>query len=403
MSATEFTSEAATFAFDRGVIEASQRIGAVRPVARLTFPSAPWRADGPARLVRGDAAVDIRGDGVLIVRAARPLALRVDVLFRADYDESARGARLVLDGHGGFGVYRSGAGRRGARAKEIDLRAGDELWLSVCPPRAPSPLREAEEIAHEGRPRPFPDAAYPSADIVEDAARHCRVFALHAYFWASGPRRLDLSAGRYALRRRPWTAARHEPADPERFRRLAADVRRAGMKLVLYVSPRHSTAPDIDAEMRRVVREYHADGLYLDGLPGDFRARDAFLRRARAAVGADRVLYLNASDGPFGTPRVRCPFVDAQADYVLRGDAGRGGLSLARFLRYAVSGRAIDNSVGVWCHYGSAGRPVLVESAPPLRHVDAARAHGARLWRRSIWGAKALAEFDARYYGVPRA
>lgn len=401
MSATEVVVAAARFAFDEsGSIDASQRIGVERRVARIAFyggPRAPWRAESATRLVRDDATADIRGDGVLVLRATKPLEIRVDEQFRPAHDESARGARLVLDEEGGFGAFPTRAGRRGATHT---LAAGDELWISVCPPRAPSTLREKDEIAHEGRPRPFPDAAYPSAAIVEDAARFCRVFALHAYFWESGPRRLDLAAGRYALRRRPWTTARHVPADPERFARVAEDVRRAGMKLVLYLSPLHSTAEDLDAEMRRVVTEYGADGLYLDGLACDFRARDAFLRRARAAVGEGRILYVNASDGPFGTPRVRCPFVDAQADYVLRGDAGRGGLALPRFLRYAVSGRNVDNAVGVWCHYGSAGRPVLVERAPPPRHVAVARAAGVRLWRRSVWGARALAQFDAEYYAT---
>ena len=389
----------ARFEFDEsGSILGSARIPAERPVVRLTFPGSPraaWWSDGHTRLSRDGLVADVRDDAVLVLRAARATLIGVETTFRPVYDESARGRRLALDEDGGFGVFptRPGAPERGA----YPLAAGDELWISVCPPRQPSALRMSQSIAHEGRPRPFPDGAYPSTAIVEDAARHCQVFALHAYFWASGPRRVDLRAGRYALRRRPWTTARHVPADPERFERVKADVRRAGMKLVVYLSPRHTTAPDVFEEMRRVVDEYGVDGLYLDGVSDDFRTSDAIVRGAREILGPDRILYLNASDEPFGTPRVRCPFIESHADFVLRGDSGRGGLPLDRFLRYAVSGRNVGNSVGVWCHYGSSGRVLPVDRAPSARHIDAAAESDVRLWRRSVWG-DGLADFDRRYH-----
>ncbi len=401
--------DAARFAFDAsGWIEASARIPAERPVFLATIEDGPrdaWNVESSKRLRRGDVDAVARDDGVLVLRALRRTRIRVEAAIRPIYDESARGRRLVLDERGGLGVYST---RTGGGPTTYDLRVDDELWLAVFPSRRPSPLRETQQIAHEGRPRPFPDAAYPSREAIEDAARFCGVFALHAYFWESGPRRLDLRAGRYALRRRPWTTARHVPSHPDRFARVRDDVRRAGMKFVVYMSPRHTTAPDVFDEMRRVLDEYAVDGLYLDGLRrdgtrGDFRANDAAVRRARTVLGPDRILYLNASDEPFGTPRVFCPFTDAQADFVLRGDAGRDGLPLERFLRFAVSGRGVSNAVGVWCHYGSSGRPVLVERAPSARHVDAALAAGARLWRRSVWGADALAKFDERYYADPSA
>jgi hypothetical protein len=398
----------ARWTFDAsGEVTGRALIPAERPVVRATFrdgASAPWRvdgcrADGSTLLVRNGVSALVRADAVLVVRAARPAEVRVEPLFRPEYAEAAHGRRLLLDDAGGLGVYPTRPARAGPRPPFVHgLAAGDELWRAICPSRPPSEERLAQHVAHEGRPRPFPEAAYPSTAIVEDAARHCRVLALHAYFWAAGPRRVDLSAGRYALRRRPWTTSRHVPADPDRFERVKEDARRHGMKLVVYLSPRHTTAPDLADEMRRVLDEYGVDGLYLDGVGGDFRAADAVLRRTREILGEDRILYLNASDEPFGTPRVHCPFLDARADFVLRGDSGRGGLDLSRFLRYAVSGRNVSNAAGMWCHYGSAGRLLPVERAPPARHVAAAVGHGVRLWRRSVWGAQALAEFDRAYY-----
>ncbi len=404
----EVLAEGARFVFDRaGAIDAAARIPAERPVLRVTFPDAPRAAWTIATrgvtttLRRNGLEAECRPDSVVVLRATRPAQVRVDAQFRPEYAEGSHGRRLLLDEQGGFGVYPSRSGGSGATSPfDYELAAGDELWLSVCPPRRPSALRLAEHVAHEGRPRPFPGGAYPSTAIIEDAARHCRVLALHAYFWESGPRRVDLRAGRYALRRRPWTTARHVPADPERYERVKDEARRCGMKLVVYLSPRHSAAPDLFAEMERVLVEHGVDGLYLDGLSDDFRRNDAIVRRTREILGPDRILYLNATDEPFGTPRVHCPFIDSHADYVLRGDSGRGGLALDRFLRYAVSGRNVSNSVGMWCHYGSSARIVPADRAPSASHVDAALRHGVRLWRRSVWGAAGLAEFDERYYGA---
>lgn len=393
---TEHVATAARFVFDAGgAVEAFARIPAERPVLRLEPEGrAPWTRDGATFHRDGGLAASVRADGVLLLRASRTAEVRVRPLLRPDYDESARGRRLVLDEAGGFGVFptRPGGSRAGTESV-FALRPGDELWISVCPARAPSPVRETQQIAHEGRPRPFPAGAYPSTAVIEDAGRHCQVFALHAYFWASGPRKLDLRAGRYALRRRPWTVARHDPADPQEFARVREEVRRAGMEFVVYLSPRHSTAPDLFEEMRRVLGTYAVDGLYLDGIAHDFRRCDEVLRRTREILGPGRILYLNGSDEPFGTPRVRCPFLDAQADFVLRGDAGRGGLSRERFLRWAVSGRNVSNAVGVWCHYGSSGRLVPADRAPPADDIEAAARNGVRLWRRSAWG-EGLAEFD---------
>jgi hypothetical protein len=369
------------FVFDGRRIEVSARLPRERSLVGVVLDH------------EEDVETTVRDDAVLVVTARRPTAVRVEARIKPQYDESARGRRLVLDESGGFGVYPT---RPGGDPTQYGLRADDELWIAAFPSRPPSALRERQQLAHEGRPR----GPHPSTAVIEDAARHCQVFALHAYFWASGPRRVDLRAGRYALRRRPWTTARHVPSDPDQFERVKEDVRRAGMKLVVYLSPKHSTAPDVFEEMRRVLDECGVDGLYLDGLGGaDFRANDAVVRRTREVLGPDRILYLNASDEPFGTPRVFCPFIDAQCDFVLRGDAGRGGLPLDRFLRFAVSGRNVSNAVGVWCHYGSSGRPALVERAPSARDVEAALRSGARLWRRSAWGAEAVGAFDARYYG----
>jgi hypothetical protein len=324
----------------------------------------------------------VRDDSVLVLRARRATEIAVEPRFDPAHVARHRGRWMALDEHGGFGVYPLRA-RLSTRTRSLRLAAGEEAWIAAFPPRRPSALREAQHVAHEGRPTPFPDGAYPGDGVIEDAAAHCDVFCLHAYFWKACDAADRPRIGRYAGRRCSWHTRRHEPEDAERFAALRDAVHAAGMEFVVYLSPEHSLAPDIDAEMVRVVEEYGVDGLYLDGVSSDLVTLGRTVRRAREIVGPDRVLYLNATNQPFGTPRVYAPFVDAQCDFVLRGDSGRGGLSRDAFLRWAVSGRNISNAVGMWCHYGSAGRPVLRERMPPEDDIRAAHAAGVRLWRRS--------------------
>ena len=353
-----------------GVVEVAQRIGALRPLFRL-------------HCVGADVERRVREDSVLVLRAARSVEVRIEPLFAPAHVARHRGRFMVLDEHGGFGVYPLRP-RLTTPTRSLRLAAGEEAWIAAFPPREPSPLREAQRVAHEGRPRPYPDGAHPDASVIAESAAHCDVFCLHAYFWKACDPADRPRVGRYAGRRCSWRTRYHEPDDPQRFAELRDAVHSSGMEFVVYVSPEHSRVPDIDVEMRRIVDEYDVDGLYLDGVSNDLVTLEGTVRRAREILGPDRVLYLNATKQPFGTPRVYAPFVDAQCDFVLRGDSGRGGLSRDAFLRWAVSGRNISNSVGLWCHYGSAGRPVLRERMPPEDDIRAAHAAGARIWRRSL-------------------
>jgi len=364
----EVQTTGAIWRFDGGAAEAHQRIGVERPLLALRGLS--------------ECETEVRPDSVLVVRARRATDLAIDVLFDPVYRARHRGRWMAADEHGGVGVYPLRP-RLVTRTSALRLEAGEEVWIAAFPPRAPSPVRQRQRIAHEGRPSPFPDGAYPGRDVIAEAARHCDVFCLHAYFWQACDRADRPRVGRYAGRRCSWRTRRHEPHDAARFVALRDAVREHGMEFIVYLSPEHSRAPDIAVEMERVVAEYEVDGLYLDGVARDLPTLDRVVRRAREIVGPRRILYLNASDQPFGSPRVYAPFIDAQCDFVLRGDAGRGGLSRDTFLRYAVSGRNLSNAVGVWCHYGSAGRPVLRERMPGASDVRAARAAGATVWRRS--------------------
>jgi hypothetical protein len=220
------------------------------------------------------------------------------------------------------------------------------------------------------------------------------------------PEALKPKTGKYAGRPNPWLTDRHMPSDMKEFVRMRDEAHRLGMKFVVYLSPYYSTAPDIVAEMKRVIEEYQVDGLYFDGVSNDFRKSYRIVRQARQLLGDDGILYIHCSTDPLGSARVYCPFVDTYADYILRGEAGRADLSLAQFLRWTISGRNISNAVGYWCYYGSTGKPGYVNQLPTAQDIQSTLAAGARLWRTAqSWSQSGadIGSFDQAYYGRLKA
>jgi hypothetical protein len=246
------------------------------------------------------------------------------------------------------------------------------------------------------------------------------VLTLHADVWQDIPQdaKEKLSgipryAG-YVHGPMPFAAAKHVPLDMKGFIRVRDEAHQNGMKVVVYLSPYYSTAPDIYAEMRRVLNEYKLDGLYFDGISMDFRKSYAVARRAREILGDNRILYVHCSSDPLDDGRIYCPFIDTYADYILRGEPGVWGLKLDDFLRWTLSGYHISNAVGYWCYYGSnkqqgydSSAPkagTYVETLPTPQHIDAALRNKVFIWRQGqSWSEPklkdSLAAFDQEYYG----
>lgn len=343
----------------------------------------------------GSISVQLHDDGLLVLRARRALSLDFDTRFTPEYVHRRRGEVFVADRLGGYALHLRGGGE--CRGDRWALAPESELWVSIFPPRQPRLEHLSWSIAHEGRPRPFPSATLPSDALIDEVAEHCQVLAVHAYFWRGVPLRERPKLSRYVWRRCAWRSREHVPVDPEGLLRVRERCTARGLKLLLYVSPLYSQAPDILGELERIHEVHGADGFYLDGLAQDLSRARALARGARRIVGDAGLLYLNSSEQPFRDPRLPCPLVDTHADFVLRGAAGRRGLPLRTFLRYAVSGWNLSQAVGVWCHYGSSGWPI--DRVPKRSHVQSALAEHVRIWRRSHWsvGGQGLAEFDRQY------
>lgn len=390
-----------------------QRIGAERKLISCQLPAhlAPWEITQrtPFRCVlQGNGLrLTVQGDSVLVFSPQQHLRLTFYGHFQPHYIQEIRGNRLLLDPLGGCGFF--SVPTRPTEVEDLDsdnwaLRAHlarwDELWVSICPPRERNTERYRESVAHEGSSKD----PYPSSDIIRGDARYCKVFTVHEGWAADAPEWAENPPGATYEHPKSWETDRPVPANLNEFVRVRDEVHRLGMKFIVYFSPYYSNAPDLFAEMRRILKDYSVDGLYFDGWCGerdDFRPGYHMMRRARAILG-DRLLYLHSSTEPFGTCRVFLPFVYTYSDYVLSGEAGRDGLEREEFLRYTASGYQISNSVGLWCYYGSMGLPGYNYIVPDSDDIKAALRNHVRIWRTAqAWLDKPeeLARFDREYYG----
>jgi hypothetical protein len=130
------------------------------------------------------------------------------------------------------------------------------------------------------------------------------------------------------------------------------------------------------------------------------------IRLARQILGPDRILYVHCSSDPLGSTTVYCPFIDAYADFLLRGEAGRGDLSRDDFVRWVLSGYNISNAVGYWCYYGSTGKAGYVADDPTHEDIEVALKYEVRIPRTEvgfevIWKEDSghLDQFDKVYFG----
>jgi hypothetical protein len=389
-----------------GVVRCFQRIPERREVTRLALPpdSMPLRLDEvgdfACEISGTGVSLSVQGDSLMILQTPEGTKLTFEGLFQPAYRADKEGKWLFIDPEGGFGVYPVGTQETNTPAVSdqpwflhYDLEQSEEIWVSIFPPRPFNWERSFESIAHEGGHVPLEKYAYPSNELIRESARFCRVFAVHSYLFPGGDRD-------------PWLIPAFVPSDMREFARVRNEVHRHGMKLVPYFSPYYYTGPDFPAEIRRALDELKVDGLYFDGVSPDWRTSYRLTRHAREMLGDDRLLYVHCSHDQLDSKTIYCPFIDAYADYILRGEAGRGGLPLDTFLRYIVSSYNIGNAVGLWCYYGSTGAEGYVHKIPTTSDMDEALRNHVRFWRtKVVWTVHGEAMdvdvevFDREYYG----
>ena len=402
-SGIKITTTGAEFLLGRdGRIRCSQRIPLTREVVRINLPSAALplqltdQNDFACTVIGEGVTLRLQGDSLIILKTHKDMNVAFEGLFSPVYHAHKDGKWLFIDQQGGFGIYptrkkrtKSPALKQPAWRLDYDLKKGDEVWVSVFPPRPYNRERSFESLAHEGGRNPLEKYAYPSDELIQSAARYCKVFAVHSYIWPGGDRA-------------PWLIPQFVPSDVKRFSRMREAVRRSGMKLVLYVSPYYYRGEDFFGEIRQLLDEDKMDGAYFDGVSMDFRKSYRAMRHARRILGPDRILYVHCSSDPLGSTRIYCPFIDTYTDFILRGEAGRGGVKRDDFLRWICSGYNISNAIGYWCYYGSTGKAGYVHQVPTSVDIDAALRNHVRLWRtETVWTTHKGGDvdaFDKEYY-----
>ncbi len=400
----------AQFRLRAGVITCSQRIPGQRDTARIVLPegAGPFTLDGQTdfacRLTGTTLDLTIHGDSVLIVHPKASAQVSFHGLFEPEYRATHQGNFLFIDQTGGFGIYPTGASAatmpdtsQTPWQMAQDLTAGQDVWVSVFPPRPYNHQRSFESLAHEGRRDP--ERWYPSDELIRTTARYCKVLTIHSHIFPGGEQP-------------PWLITRLVPNDVDRWHQVRRMAQGLGMKIIPYFSPyyykgsREMTVGGPEHtyfdDVRHAVDELKVDGIYFDGVSYDFRTSYAITRKARQMIGDDRLLYVHCSIDPLRSTEVYCPFLDAYADYTLRGESGRGSLDRDTFLRYIVGGYNIGNAVGLWCYYGSTGADGYRNLVPSTDDIDACLAAHARLPRMGMaWSdasPEGLAAFDAEYY-----
>ena len=405
----------------------SQRIPQERELLAIHLPAStmPWslakQNDFACKVAGTGIRMDIQGDSLIILTAERNTEVVFEGLFRPVYWTHKDGCYLLIDRHGGFGIFPASNSSSAPEWKWVDqdgqrglppalknkqpqnlpsqpwrivcnLIKGDEVWVSVFPPRPYNWQRSFEPLAHEGSDRPLEKYAYPSDELIRSAARYCKVFTVHSFIWPGGD---------YA----PWRIPKFVPSDRQKFKRMCDSIHRNNMKLVFYLSPLYYSGNDLFGELRRVVAEYQADGFYFDGVSRDFRESYHIMRHGRRILGDDRILYVHCSSDPLGSRTIYCPFIDTYSDFILRGEAGLGGLSLDNFMRWVCSGYNISNSVGYWCHYGMGGGKDYDFRVPTSEDINASLDNEARIFRaEGTWKVQgvttegAMRNFDRKYY-----
>jgi len=404
------TTTGAEFVLEKeGVLRCFQRIPLRREVVSIQLPDHVLpltlgpQSDFSCAISGAGIELTIQGDSVVILKANKDLAVQFKGLFKPAYHASKAGSWLLIDGTGGFSIYPVEAKadaspdfQRSVWAIEHPMQRGHETWVSVFPPRPYNWKRAYTDlVAHEGNSGKY---AFPSDALIRSSARYCRVLVVHSWFWPGGDRE-------------PWhipSFVFKDDGDREKFNHLRNEAHRAGMKLLPYFSPFYYSGKDFFAEVRRALDEYQVDGLYYDGIKGDFRAAYQVVRQTRRMLGNERLLFRHCTSDPLGGARIYCPFIDTYCDYIYRGESGRAGLERDDFLRWTVSGYNISNAVGYWVYTGSTGKPGYVRQVPSREDIDAAIRWEVRIPRTEIGYELGLAWepddghlvfFDDYYYG----
>ncbi len=304
--------------------------------------------------------IRINGDSLLVFYSNNLIkSLTCSGNFRPEYNAAEGGNFLLIDQAGGIGLYPN---LISWPDKIISNFSGDswnitypfnfqrEIIISVFPPK-PFNHKQAFEsnIVHDISYH----SPYPSNEKIKEWSKYGKILALFYAIWKGkfAKRGIDFDIGKKEERylNTNWSSYHHIPVDEKKLLRVVNTAHKFKMKVIPYMSPFYSLAEggEFQGEIKRVLEKYEFDGVYFDELLVGNNIEKAYktVRNTRKLLG-DKILYIHST----GTNRyLYCPFIDAYADYILRGEHFYPFDE--RYLRYVISGYNISNSIGNICSY----------------------------------------------------
>lgn len=351
----EVVTTGAKFCFDLqlATLECTQRIPSERRLAAasigLNLADAKLVRGQPGAVVLappdGSYSIEISGDSVLAIRSTKPYSLQVNLAFEPARTVRSSEARLY-HAKGGLGIIPQPIGRVkptiAGKQWKAEVPPDVRIYACVFPPK-PFPWKQSyrDRLVHHCSHR----HPYPTEEELKSYLPLGNVLTLHSWVWQ----------GKFGVNYEQeydesWLAAPPRAKDPERFRATVTAAHRLGMRVVVYLSPYYladgqpGKDDNLDYFLQRqaeVLREFNLDGVYYDGvyLVGAECLEKSYelVKRSRAMLGKNRILYLHMTASP-----LRCviPFIDAYADFVVRGE--HAGWS------EDVSGYHVSNSIGFY-------------------------------------------------------
>lgn len=357
---------------DHGVISCYQRLNQERlvvrialghPLATLTIEHQDNESVVLNQIVQSTwyCKFIIRGDGVLEIYSMPRMQLDFSGTFQPAYCASRDGNMLLLDAVGGIGVYpcrwfalRDSSGLA-SDAWQLHYE-GDrfcKMYVSILPPRPYQWARSYQDrIAHWGVNPPWTFGHYPSDEMIAAAARDANILVLHDQIWLGKLTRqgIEPATEEQLTEDAAYCSYAYQAVDESALQRVVDTAHAAGMRVVPYFSPTFSmsTGQEFLEMVQRTLEAYGFDGAYFDGVTFDIEQGYELVRRARKMLG-ERILYIHSTWEPLMSRSVYCPFIDAYADYILRGEHP-ADFDDDDYLRYVLTGYNTSNAIGMICH-----------------------------------------------------
>lgn len=367
-----------------GEILCYQRLGQERLVSTLTLNfslcdlTVDWKDDESCFLsaLPKFGMIRVNADSLLILSPGPPLKATFRGDWVPEYSAVEKNNFIFIDEKGGTGVYPIPTSSyqeefpelclnfstEGWRAN-ISMQGGQKLLVSVFPPR-PFDLEKSfnDRIVHHYlRTSTKPWGSYPQNREIEEYSRYGNILVLH--LWQKG--KLTKTGkgiqSRYdCMRDAVWSNFHHEALDDKELKRVIDKAHQEEMKVLPYLTGIYfpGEPQELAREIVSLTKKYGFNGGYFDGISTHVLRGYTIMRGLRKALG-EKILFVHQPSPVIGDRKkhyVYCPFIDTYADYILRGEhlASKGDINSFdwKYIRYALSGYNISNSIGYVCNYG---------------------------------------------------